>query len=158
MGIQADILFGKYNEKKVISFLNKHKNQDDYFKAYKLERKQVDFKNKAIIGELKTRTCSHDYYPDTMFGFNKMEYLRQKRQLKENETRQFIFYFLFTTGLYKWEYKEGCEKEYRVAEYIHKEKGPMPYCYVKKEFLECISSDITSKTQLDKDYLDYMIN
>ena len=72
--IKEDILFGKKNEKKVISWFNKNENQDDWFKAYKLAFKKVDFKNSKIIGELKTRTCSSTYYPDTMFGYNKMKY------------------------------------------------------------------------------------
>jgi len=155
--IKEDILFGKRNEKKVISWFNKNMYGDDWFKAYKLERKQVDFKNTQIIGELKTRTCSSTYYPDTMFGYNKMKYLREKRQIKENETRQFVFYFLFTNGLYKWVYEEGKENQYRIDEFIHQEKGPMPYCYVLKEYLELVTTDINSTTPPAHDEADYLV-
>ena len=57
---QADLKQGKYNEIKVISWLNKFKYELDKFIAYSFKYSRVDFSNAYIIGELKSRNCNHD--------------------------------------------------------------------------------------------------
>tara|TARA_R110000787_G_scaffold79302_3_gene173453 strand:- start:1237 stop:1713 length:477 start_codon:yes stop_codon:yes gene_type:complete len=157
MGLQQDLLFGKKYEKIVMWWLNKYLYMDDWVKAYRFMFKKVDFKNTQFIGELKTRTCSSTYYPDTMFGFTKMKYLRDKRNIKENEKREFIFFFLFTNGLFKWIYKDGCENEYTIKPYYHKEKKEYePYCYVKQEYLILVTTDITSNSLPPEDQDDWL--
>ena len=92
-----------------------------------------------------------------MFGFTKMKYLRDKRQIKENEKRDFIFYFLFTDGLYKWIYEEGKEDQYEIKPYLHREKHIYePYCYVKKEYLELVTTDIKTDTKPALDEADWL--
>lgn len=132
-----DLEWGHFNEKKVLKWLNENQYSDDIFKLYKNEKKQVDFKNTKIIGELKSRTNNYSRYPTTFFGYNKIKYLLGK----EGETRDFKFYFLFTDGLYCWDYKEG---EYEIRDFDHRERGVKDYAYVPIEHLKCITTDIHS--------------
>jgi hypothetical protein len=132
-----DLEWGHFNEKKVLSWLNEHVYSEDILKLYKNEKKQVDFKNTQIIGELKSRTNNYERYPTTFFGYNKLKYLLSK----EGETRDFKFYFLFTDGLYCWDYKEG---EYEIRDFDHRERGVKEYVYVPIEHLKCITTDIHS--------------
>tara|TARA_R110001592_G_scaffold90466_1_gene265957 strand:- start:1722 stop:2141 length:420 start_codon:yes stop_codon:yes gene_type:complete len=132
-----DLEWGHFNEKKVLKWLNENEYSDDIFKLYKNEKKQVDFKNTKIIGELKSRTNNYSRYPTTFFGYNKIKYLLGK----EGENRDFKFYFLFTDGLYCWDYKEG---EYEIRDFDHRERGVKDYAYVPIEHLKCITTDIHS--------------
>ena len=135
--IIEDLEWGHFNERKVIEWLNNNLFIKDNMKLYKNERKQVDFKNTEIIAELKSRTNKYDKYPTTFFGYNKLEYLLNK----EGEDRQFKFYFLFTDGLYEWDYKEG---EYELRDFEHREKGCKEYVYVPIENLKLVTEEINS--------------
>ena len=135
--IIEDLEWGHFNERKVIEWLNNNLFIKDNMKLYKNERKQVDFKNTEIIAELKSRTNKYDKYPTTFFGYNKLEYLLNK----EGEDRQFKFYFLFTDGLYAWDYKEG---EYELRDFEHRERGCKEYVYVPIENLKLVTEEINS--------------
>lgn len=135
--IIEDLEWGHFNERKVIEWLNNNLFIKDNMKLYKNERKQVDFKNTEIIAELKSRTNKYDKYPTTFFGYNKLEYLLNK----EGEDRQFKFYFLFTDGLYEWDYKEG---EYELRDFEHRERGCKEYVYVPIENLKLVTEEINS--------------
>lgn len=135
--IIEDLEWGHFNERKVIKWLNNNLFIKDNMKLYKNERKQVDFKNTEIIAELKSRTNKYDKYPTTFFGYNKLEYLLNK----EGEDRQFKFYFLFTDGLYEWDYKEG---EYELRDFDHRERGQKKYVYVPIENLKLVTEEINS--------------
>ncbi len=132
-----DLEFGHFNEKKVIEWLNNNLFQDDNMKLYKNEKKQVDMKNMQYIGELKSRTNKKNKYPTTFFGYNKLKYLLNK----EGESRKFKFYFLFTDGLYEWDYKEG---EYELRNFEHRERGNRDYVYVPIENLKLVTEEINS--------------
>tara|TARA_R110000765_G_scaffold351026_1_gene441018 strand:- start:1531 stop:1983 length:453 start_codon:yes stop_codon:yes gene_type:complete len=143
-----DLKYGKMREKIVVCFLNKDIFKDDRLKLYSNERKQVDFRNKEIVGELKSRTNKHNTYETTFFGYNKIKYL-----IEEKDQRVWKFYFLFTDGLYVWTYNKS---QYEVRDYDHREKGVIPQVYVPIKYLEKISSIITSNSWLPQDWEDHI--
>ena len=131
---QADLKQGKYNEIKVISWLNKFKYELDKFIAYSFKFSRVDFSNADIIGELKSRNCNHDRFPDTMFGSGKLLYY-----LNNQNNKKF---------------------EYTIRPYYHTEKEIWElYCFVKKEYLQLITTDITTQKDIMnyKDKQDYFL-
>lgn len=132
-----DLEWGHFNERKVLKYLNENLFHEDNFKLYKNEKKQVDFKNTQYIAELKSRKNSKSRYPTTFFGYNKLKYLLEK----EGETRGFKFYFLFTDGLYEWDYKEG---EYTIQEFYHRERGMRDYVYIDIKYLKLVTNEIKS--------------
>ena len=146
--IIEDLKYGKIREKIVACFLNKDIFKDDRLKLYENQKKQVDFRNEEIIGEVKGRTCRHDYYEETFFGYNKILYLKE-----ENDTRVWKFYFLFTDGLYVWTYNKD---QYEVRDYEHRERGVIDQVYVNVKYLEKISSTITSNSWLSADWAKYV--
>ena len=136
--IIEDLEWGHFNERKVLEWINNNIFMNDIMKLYKDERKQVDMKNLRYIAELKSRTNRMSQYPTTFFGYNKLEYLLNK----EGDDRQFKFYFLFTDGLYEWDYKEG---EYELRDFDHRERGVKKYVYVPIENLKLVTTEIKSK-------------
>lgn len=130
-----DLKYGKLREKMVIKYLNE--NIKDKFKLYENEKQQVDFRNKEIIGELKSRTIPYEKHNETFFGYNKIKYLKSL----ENDNRKWNFYFLFTNGLFMWEYNE---KEYKIKDFVHKEKGLIDQVYVPIKYLKCINKNMSS--------------
>ena len=135
--IVEDLEWGHFNERKVLTWINENIFQEDKMKLYKNERKQVDMKNKEIIAELKSRTNCYNKYPTTFFGYNKLHYLLNK----EGENRKFKFYFLFTDGLYEWDYNE---EEYEKRLFDHRERGVKDYVYVDIKYLKLVTKEITS--------------
>ena len=147
MTLKADLKQGKYNEIKVISYLNKFKYVLDKFIAYSFKFNRVDFSNEEIIGELKSRNCDHNRYADTMFGSGKLLYY-----LNNQDNKELKVYFLFNDGLYVWDYTDISCNEFTIRPYYHVEKEIYElYCFVKKEYLQLITSDISTK----KDIMDF---
>ena len=147
--IAEDLKYGKIREKIVVTFLNKNIYTDNFLKLYSNEKKQVDFRNNEIIGELKSRTCRHDSFQETFFGYNKISYLKE---LKDDK-RVWKFYFLFTDGLYVWTYNED---QYEVRDYEHRERGWIKQVYVNIKYLEKLTSLITSNSTLPSDWEQYV--
>jgi len=143
-----DLKRGKKNEKLVVYFLNKNLYPEDNFKFYKDQFKQVDFRNKEIVGELKSRYNKYKDYQETFFGYNKLEYL-----FKEKDPRTWKFYFLFTDGLYVWSYNKD---QYRVGDFYHKERGMIKQVYVNIKHLEKITANINSNTFLPEDCNEFL--
>jgi len=143
-----DLEYGKLREKITVYFLNKNIYADDRLVLYENQKKQVDFRNNEMIGELKSRTCKHDFYSTTFFGYNKIEYL-----LKENDKRVWKFYFLFTDGLYVWTYNED---QFEVRDYEHRERGFIKQVYIDIKYLEKLTSLITSNSSLPADWKDFV--
>jgi len=147
--LMTDLENGKKNEKLVVYFLNKHVYPDDRFKLYRNNKKEVDFRNNEIVAECKGRYCKFTEYEETFFGYNKLEYL-----IKKKEPRKWKFYFLFTNGLYVWNYREN---EYSVRDYFHKDRQKyVKQVYVNIKYLEKITADINSYTILPEDLDDYL--
>ena len=146
--IIQDLKYGKTREKIVVCYLNKNIYTDDYLKLYSNQKKQVDFRNNEIIGELKSRTCKHDTYPTTFFGYNKISYLKTL-----NDKRVVKFYFLFTDGLYVWSYNED---QYEVQDFDHRERGIIKQVYIDIKYLEKLTSLITSNSTIPNDWAEYV--
>ncbi len=147
--LMTDLENGKKNEKLVVYFLNKHVYTDDMFKLYRNNKKEVDFRNNEIVAECKGRYCTFTHYDETFFGYNKLEFLINKK-----EPRKWKFYFLFTNGLYLWNYREG---EYSVRDYFHKERREyVKQVYVNIKYLEKITADINSYTPLPEDVNEFL--
>tara|TARA_R110002012_G_scaffold299095_1_gene497991 strand:- start:41 stop:475 length:435 start_codon:yes stop_codon:yes gene_type:complete len=64
-----------------------------------------DFYNDEYKIELKSRSCTHDTYPTLMMNTNKLKWAN------DNPNFKCIFYFLFTDGLYKWDFKNNYTKK-----------------------------------------------
>jgi hypothetical protein len=137
-----DLKYGKIREKYVIKYLNENIFIEDNLQLYQNEKKQVDFRNNEIVGELKSRTNSHTYYDTTFFGYNKIQYLKEI-----NDKRVWKFYFLFTDGLYVWTYNED---QYEIRDYEHKERGWIKQVYIPVNFLECLSRKIKNHKDINQ--------
>ena len=92
-----------------------------------------DFSSEDCFVELKSRRCTHDKYPDTMIGMNKLNYCQKT-------TKDVYFCFAFTDGLYYWKHNDD---EYRDALEIRKggrtDRGfdeTKEYAYIKSSFLK----------------------
>ncbi len=150
--LYEDLDFGKFNEKKVLYYLNKNKYQDNFLKMYKNEKNEVDFKNDYEISELKSRQNKKDKYPTTFFGNNKLIHIDN---LKKDKERIYKFYFLFTDGLYSWDYNE--DSKYEIKDFYHREKGRnVDMVHIKVQDLNLITNDITSLSSLPSDYQLYL--
>jgi hypothetical protein len=140
--IIEDLEYGKIREKYVMNYLNDNIYFEDNLKLYSNKKKQVDLRNKEIVGELKSRTNNHDSYETTFFGYNKIEYLK-----REKEERIWKFYFLFMDGLYVWTYNED---QYEIRDYHHKERGIIDQVYIPVKFLECLSRKIKNHNDISR--------
>ncbi len=143
-----DLKYGKIREKIVVYFLNKNIYNDEPLKLYSNEKKQVDFRNSEIVGELKSRTFKHDFYSTTFFGYNKLKYLQ-----KENDKRVWKFYFLFTDGLYVWTYNKD---QFEIRDYEHRERGVIDQVYIDIKYLEKLTSLVNSNSALPHDWAEYV--
>ena len=95
--INGDYKIGEIKERLVVDYLNSKHKQNKYTR-YEKRNSVMDFYNDIYECELKSRTCSHDKYPTTMFGLNKIQDMKPDKKYR--------FYFLFTDGLYRWEYNK----------------------------------------------------
>lgn len=95
--INGDYKIGEIKERLVVDYLNS-KHKKDKYTRYEKRNSVMDFYNDKYECELKSRTCSHDKYPTTMFGLNKIQDMKPDKKYR--------FYFLFTDGLYRWEYNK----------------------------------------------------
>ena len=134
----GDYIYGTQKERLVVDYLNsKHKR--DKYELYKEKNSVMDFHNDKYECELKSRTCSHDKYETTMVGLNKVQNMDPKKKYR--------FYFLFTDGLYRWEYNKDdfvtrnggrCDRgKYEIKKYI--------YIDIKK--LKLLTTRINSNTE-----------
>lgn len=142
-----DLKNGHKNEKVVLTFLNKNVYPTDRFKLYKDQFKRVDFRNKEIVGELKSRSCKYKEYQETFFGYNKLEFL-----IQSGDTRLWQFYFLFMDGLYVWNYNKD---QYRVADHYHQEKGVVDQVYVNIKYLVKITHNINFMSWIPEDWEEF---
>ncbi len=135
--INGDYKYGTQRERLVVDYLNsKHKNNK--YELYKEKNSVMDFHNNKYECELKSRTCAHDTYPTTMVGLNKVQNMKPDKKYR--------FYFLFTTGLFRWEYNKDdfvtrnggrCDRgKYEIKKYI----------YINIKNLKLLTTRITSET------------
>lgn len=95
-----DLQMGNWNEKKLIKYLNGlEENKDKQFSFFKNEFNTMDLFNEDSICELKSRRNNYSRYPTTMVGHNKI-----CRALADESDKIYKFYFLFTDGLWVWDF------------------------------------------------------
>ena len=140
--IIEDLKYGKIREKYVVKYLNEDIYMNDKLKLYQNEKKQVDFRNEEIVGELKSSTCTHSFYDTTFFGYNKIEYL-----IESKDKRVWKFYFLFTDGLYVWNYNK---EQFEIRDYEHQERGWIKQVYIPVKYLECLSRKIHNHENINQ--------
>tara|TARA_R110001599_G_C12107198_1_gene647616 strand:- start:376 stop:840 length:465 start_codon:yes stop_codon:yes gene_type:complete len=91
---------GMINEIKFKAYMEDKLNRP--IKKYKDQYAELDFRDGRNLLELKGRGITHNQFPTTIFGYNKL--LKARR--KSNQGYHIYFYFLFTDGLYRWKYKD----------------------------------------------------
>jgi hypothetical protein len=126
---------GISNEDRVIEFLNKD-NTDKFCKCSK--NYEFDFMNTQYTIELKSRRNNYSKYPSTMCGYNKLLIA------EDNPDNTYKFLFLFTDGLYEWEYNKD---EFTVKKGGRKDRGKCEYkdyAYINISKLKLLSDDIKS--------------
>lgn len=120
----------KENGKKIKSHKRKYSVFDYYFKD-KVNDKRVEI-------ELKSRNNSYEKYPTTMVGYNKIKYLQKYN-------KKGVFYFLFTNGLYKWDYNEF---EYKVNQGGRRDRGKdeiKEYAFIPIKKLKLVNGELNSQ-------------
>jgi len=126
---------GISNEDRVIEFLNKD-NVNKFCKCSK--NYEFDFMNSEYTIELKSRRNNFNKYPSTMCGYNKLKIA------EEDTENKYKFLFLFTDGLYEWEYNKD---EYTIKKGGRKDRGKFEYkdyAYIGIDKLKLLSDDIKS--------------
>ena len=128
--------FGFSNEEKVINKLNK--KYRDKFSLIEYRFSQFDFENENFICELKSRRCCHNEYPTTMVGMSKFK--------KLDKDKNYRFYFLFTDGLYYWNYNEEKITVRNAGRRDRKAKEYKPHAFIDIEHLNLEDDTLSSLT------------
>ena len=136
---EQDVLMGDKNETKFKDFIEK----TEFIKLNKYKDKyaELDFRYLNRRLELKSRGISFKEFPSTIVGYNKIIKTR-KRQRKNLDTE---FYFLFTDGLYKWNYNEEEISCIMPTRRIDRGKIEVKdHAYIPTRYLKFMSSEILS--------------
>ena len=123
MVLAEDIKFGKKNERQLLKII-----QDKFGKDLQPAENRFapfDFVSDKVCVELKSRTCKHDTYPDTMIGKNKVNYATKATN------KEFYFVFNFTDGLYYFKHDNNYNYDTRVSLFSKKECTPQKvHCFI----------------------------
>ena len=139
---KSDKNFGTQNEIKFLNYLNTELYPNDKFSMFKNQHSTMDFINSNIIAELKSRRNKYDAYPDTMCGENKLE--QAEASYKLGKDKQYKFFFLFTDGLYVWDFNPD---EYTTRLGGRNDRGAneiKSYSYIDIKYLKLITNELTS--------------
>jgi hypothetical protein len=133
-----DLSFGEKNEIKFKKFIQEKEN----IKVNKFRDKysELDFRCDKRLMELKSRKNSYNRYWDTMCGYNKI--IKARKKIAKGYSVE--IYFLFTDGLYKWDFKEN---DFDVRKGGRNDRGEWEekdYAYIPITSLELISKEIKS--------------
>ena len=137
-----DKSFGTQNEIKFLNYLNTKLYPNDKFSMFKNGHSTMDFINSNIVAELKSRRNKYNQYPDTMVGQNKIEQAEASYKLKKD--KQYKFFFLFTDGLYVWDFNP---EQYTTRLGGRNNRGVderKQYSYIDIKYLTFITDEITS--------------
>ena len=141
-----DYAMGKYNEKKVLKYLNENTNY-----KYYLEKNQYALMDFKIYGEpnrldeLKSRNIKHDKFETAIIGKEKI-----LDAIKDHETKKFVFWYLYQDGLFYYDFNiEDIENNKIFLDWWGrnnrgKEERKKVY-YIPKELLTLFSDNINSK-------------
>lgn len=139
---QSDKSFGTQNEIKLLNYLNTELYVNDKFSMFKNQHSTMDFINSKIIAELKSRRNKYSQYPTTMVGQNKLNQAEQS--YKSNKGKEYKFFFLFTDGLYVWDFNP---EQYTTKLGGRNDRGAneiKEYSYIDINHLKLITTDINS--------------
>ena len=134
---ERDLIMGQENEIKFKKFMNSYENIK--LKKYKDKYAELDFRYQNRLLELKSRTISHNQFPTTIVGENKIKKARRKNNFKTE------FYFLFTDGLYRWDYNE--DEILCIMDAVRTDRGRYevkPHAYISIKNLKLINNNINS--------------
>ena len=140
--IQSDLIMGKKNEQKLLSYLNSlPENANNQFGFYKNKFSTFDFVNDNTIAELKSRRVPCMKYHDTMIGYNKLKICEEDHPDHVGGA-EYVFYFLFTDGLYKWDYHKD---QFQVKSFFHRDKQYcQDYGYIPVSHLQLVNPSMRS--------------
>jgi hypothetical protein len=137
MSKKEDLKFGLVSEEKELERLKKFFDKPQ-LKKVKEKYFVFDFACEDLYVELKSRRSTHDKYPDTMVGKNKIDYAK-------HTTRPVCFVFSFTDGLYYWKYNEsdiGENVTFRKGGRFDRGRAEVSdYAYIKTSVLEKIPEE-----------------
>lgn len=136
-----DLKFGERTEKVFFKYVNENLFKDDNLIKGN-DYSVYDFSNKNCFVELKSRTNNYKKYETTMVGYNKLKIAE-----KDETDNNYIFFFLFTDGLYKWDFNI---REYQVKNGGRYDRGRpefKPHSFIPIEYLKLVTKDINSNTK-----------
>jgi len=103
--MNKDLAYGLLNETKCFEILKQ--KFDEKLEKTRDKHSIFDFESDEYLIELKSRRNTKNKYLDTMVGKNKIDYAL-------TSSKKVVFAFLFTDGLYYWEYdKDSNAIEFR---------------------------------------------
>jgi hypothetical protein len=111
MARYKDLKLCYQTEQKVFDILVKEYPNTKYTKEYH----PYDFIADSTFFEVKSRRCRSTTYPDTMIGYNKIEYARLHPE------NNYVFLFDFIDGLYKHDFDPT--RKYKTAEGGRTDRG-----------------------------------
>lgn len=134
---KTDYEFGRKYETILRDYLNKDLLDKDKYELFKCKTYPFDLYNSKYICELKTRyNITKNKYPTTIFGASKLT--------KMEPDKNYVFYFLFTDGLYKWNFNKD---QYFIAENGRTDRGRPEFknhCNIPIKYLEFVTDEIHS--------------
>jgi hypothetical protein len=136
---------GKYNEKRVVKYLNENTNY-----KYYLEKNNFSLMDFKIYGEpnrldeLKSREINHDDFPTALIGKQKIE-----QAIKNHESNKYQFWYLYKDGLFYYDFKieDINNKKIFLDWWKRTNRGKVEkklVYYIPKELLTLFSDKITS--------------
>ncbi len=146
----ADFNFGGQTEQQVKEIL------EDYFNIplKKLGQMSIfdftDVKSHTNFFELKARRNTHNQYPTTIVGYNKIEFIQQRPE------NAYYFVFRFLDGLYYIKYSKELFDTFKVGEAGRCDRGSLEYkqhIFIPYKHLTLIALDKEYAKQLD-DFLE----
>jgi hypothetical protein len=131
---EIDIKFGFEKENDLYHILNEC--FDDTLEMSNNKYNLFDYIGKDCYIELKSRRVTHDKYPDTMIGYNKVEFAM-------NTYKRVVFCFSFTDGLYYYIFNKNdiCNNRLRIDIGGRNDRGKeeyKKYCFIPTKLLKKI--------------------
>lgn len=139
--LKSDLSMGRRNENKLLKWLNDKLPEEKHFQLFKNKFSTFDFVNEDCIYELKSRRVRCMKYHDTMIGYNKISTCLEGHK-DHCSGVEYKFFFLFTDGLYSWEFQEG---DYEVRNFFHADKQDfVEYAYIPVSKLKLEDPNLNS--------------
>lgn len=139
-----DVAFGDEGERKVLKYLNHSKRFNKTLYKTKDTYHTYDFINDDYICELKSRRSASDKYCSAMCGLNKIT------EITKFPDKKLRFYWLFTDGLYYWDYKKNNALDWENNQWYSALGGrfdrgykeEIMCCYVRYKYLQKVTGKV----------------